>query len=426
MVMRPSVVPVKGLETDPALMSAARLVGLGVICLPFLVPAFPANLAPADIALMAAIVIFGVWAGWTRQPLAAPYFFPVWIIATTGALATLTTAFPSQGAVAVAQDVYLFVWSATVCNVVRRPAAMRVVLRAWALSSAVAAAVLVVAVLTRQWSIAGVGSGSSRAAFTFGEQNGASLYFVVSLMVVLATRCPSNRALRAGAVVLMVAAIVATGSLAGLLGLALGLGTAGVLIVRDRRGYPAAVATLVGLVLAGGMVLFASNNADFVNRVRLNPNVYIHNSIGREEQSKSEREVLARETSRLYESEGFLGYGPASTKYLLEAEQAPYPKEAHNDYLAALVERGPLGLLGVILLAGGIAMRGAAVSRPRNLVEEFRSVVPRPAFVIGALITVLIFSFTHESLHDRTVWTLLGLVGGMYAWARRPGAREVS
>ncbi len=71
-------------------------------------------------------------------------------------------------------------------------------------------------------------------------------------------------------------------------------------------------------------------------------------------------------------------------------------------------------------------MRGAAVSRPRNLVEEFRSVVPRPAFVIGALITVLIFSFTHESLHDRTVWTLLGLVGGMYAWARRPGAREVS
>ena len=40
--------------------------------------------------------------------------------------------------------------------------------------------------------------------------------------------------------------------------------------------------------------------------------------------------------------------------------------------------------------------------------------------LVGALVGLLIFSLTHEALHDRTVWTLLGLVAGIHAWARQP------
>ena len=65
----------------------------------------------------------------------------------------------------------------------------------------------------------------------------------------------------------------------------------------------------------------------------------VKNSVGRGLQSSSEREVLARETASLYLSGGLLGRGPNSTEATLREIQAPYPKEAHNDYVAALVER---------------------------------------------------------------------------------------
>jgi O-antigen ligase len=412
--------------SEPGSLFTARLVALAVICLPVLVPALPLNLTPADAPLLVAMVAFAMGAGWTGEKLTAPFAVPVWIIATAGTLAASTGRFPGQGAVAVAQDLYLFLWGATVANVMRRPAAMRVVLRAWTLSATISAGLLVGAIATRQWAIAGVGSGSSRAAFTFGEQNGAALYFVVSIMLVLATRSPYNRALRRLAVAVLVAALVATGSLAGLLGLGAGLGVAAVIVVRDRAGYAAAITALVGVVLVGGLVLFGVSRTGFVDRVKASPNVYVRNSIGREDQSKSERELLARETTALYQSAGPFGRGPASTKDTLEAEQAAYQKEAHDDWVAALVERGVVGLLGVILLAAAIAVRAAAVSRPRHLGLGFRRVVPTPAFVIGALVTVLVFSLTHESLHDRTVWTLLGLLAAMYAWGRRSQSEGAS
>ena len=414
--------------TEPRLGSlfTARVVALAVICLPVLVPAFPFNLAPADAPLLVAVVAFALGAGWAGEKLTAPFAIPVWIIVTAGSLAALTGQFPAQGAVAVAQDLYLFLWCATVANVMRTPAAMRVVLRAWTLSATASAALLVGAVATRQWSIAGVGSGSTRAAFTFGEQNGAALYFVVSILIVLATRSPYHRILRAVAVAVLVAALVATGSLAGLLGLGTGLGVAAVIVVRDRVGYQAAIAVLVGVVLVGALVLYGVSRTGFADRVKASPNVYVRNSIGREDQSKSEREVLARETTALYKSGGVLGRGPGSTKDTLAAEQASYQKEAHDDWVAALVERGVVGLLGVLLLAVAIAMRAAGVSRTRQLTPGYRRVVRTPAFVVGALVTVLVFSLTHEALHDRTVWTLLGLLAAMYAWGRQPALEEVS
>ena len=410
--------------TDAGLLAVARWIALGVICLPFLVPRLPANLGPADIPIFAAMVTFVVWAGSTAEVLRGPYLLPLAIIMVTGTIAALAGQFPAQGGVAVGQDLYLLLWGVTVANAVRRPEAMRIVTGAWVASSTIAALVLVGAVVTRQWGIAGVGSGSSRAAFTFGEQNGAAMYFVVSLMVVLATRRPSNPVVRGLVVVLMAAAMVATGSLAGLLGLAAGVAVAAVILVRERWGYPVAIAALFGIVLAGGLLVEFVNSSHFVDRVKASPNVYVRNSVGREEQSKSEREVLARETSRLYFSGSLLGRGPASTEYVLDSEQAPYPKEAHNDYIAALVERGPIGLVGVLLLAGAVAARAVSVSRRDDLADGFRDVVRTPAFLAGALVAVVVFSLTHETLHDRTVWTLFGLVAGLHAWARRPSAER--
>jgi O-antigen ligase len=191
-------------------------------------------------------------------------------------------------------------------------------------------------------------------------------------------------------------------------------------------GYPAAITALVGIGLVGALVLYGVSRTGFTDRVKASPNVYVRNSIGREDQSKSEREVLARETTALYQSGGIFGRGPGATKDTLTAEQAPYQKEAHDDWVAALVERGAVGLFGVLLLAVAIGMRAAGISRRRHLAPGYRRIVRTPAFVAGALVTVLVFSLTHESLHDRTVWTLFGLVAALYAWGRQPEAQEMS
>ena len=67
----------------------------------------------------------------------------------------------------------------------------------------------------------------------------------------------------------------------------------------------------------------------------------LRDSVGRSDGSASERQALLSEGTRLWFSGQGTGYGPARTKATLLAFQAPYVKEAHNDYLATLLERGP-------------------------------------------------------------------------------------
>jgi hypothetical protein len=93
------------------------------------------------------------------------------------------------------------------------------------------------------------------------------------------------------------------------------------------------------------------------------------------------REVLTREAVRLYRSGSVLGGGPVSTKETLLAEQAPYAKEAHNDYLAALVERGAIGLAGRPRTAGDPVERArkAVTMRIRTALKGIKEVCPELA-----------------------------------------------
>jgi O-antigen ligase len=100
------------------------------------------------------------------------------------------------------------------------------------------------------------------------------------------------------------------------------------------------------------------------------------------------------------------------------AQQAPYPKEAHDDWVAAVIERGALGGLGLLLLVGEILIRASRAWDPLRLLLGLRMVMPAPAYLVGALGCVLVFSFTHEVLHDRTAWTLFAFVAAVALWGR--------
>jgi O-antigen ligase len=92
-------------------------------------------------------------------------------------------------------------------------------------------------------------------------------------------------------------------------------------------------------------------------------------------------------------------------------------KEAHDDYLATLVERGALGFVGLMLLIGAVVTRAISID-PRRLSPDFRRVVPSTAPLIGALVAMTVSALTHEVLHYRHLWALLGILAAVHVFGR--------
>ena len=48
------------------------------------------------------------------------------------------------------------------------------------------------------------------------------------------------------------------------------------------------------------------------------------------------------------------------------------------------------------------------------------SVTMRPAWLLGAGVSLAFVALFHGSLHERTMWTLLGILAGAHAFGLRP------
>jgi len=96
---------------------------------------------------------------------------------------------------------------------------------------------------------------------------------------------------------------------------------------------------------------------------------------------------------------------------------APFVKEAHDDYLAALVERGALGFAALLLLGLGLAARTTFLAGTR-LRNGFDAVVVKPHALVGALAGTIVAGTVYELLHVRHVWTLFAFIAALYIWGR--------
>jgi O-antigen ligase len=403
---------------------AVGAVVVATVMLPLLEPTGPGNSGPVDVAIAGALVVTLLWAVATGHRLHLPYAVPVAILAAAGALSALLGEFPYEGLVALLQEVVLLAWCAAIANLARSPAALKTMLGAWSWSAIAWASVLVVAA-TAGWELAAPESGDgTRVALTFGNSNLAASYFVISLMVILASGRPRNVVLRAAGSIMVVVALVLTGSLAGFLGLVVALAVAAVVATFRRAGPAAATAVLVGLMVAGGIGAVAAARYDAAGTARSSQNVLLRTSLGRGPESAAERATLLEEQIELYTTGDLLGRGPASTKPTLESLQAPYAREAHNDYLAALIERGVIGAVGMVLLIGAVTMRAGGIVGP--LVPGFGRSLATTAPLVGALVAAGVMAVSHEILHQRHLWALLGVVAAIYLWGRVPRTRELS
>jgi O-antigen ligase/polysaccharide polymerase Wzy-like membrane protein len=391
-------------------------VAVAIAGLPLLVPHGPANTAPSDVFILAAIAATVLWAASTRQRVKFPYVIGVGTLVIAGSLAALFGDYPHEGAIAIAIDIFLLGWATAVANVGRTEGAAAFVVRAWCVTGSLWGVGLLAFFITHAASAGITTATSTRDAFIFGEQNGAGFYFAATVFVILAGRCPRRLWLRVPVVGCLLADMLLTGSLAALLGLLAGLLLAAVVAAARRGGGAAALLVLIVLGAATVVGYQQLNSYQLVEKAQSSQNPVLHNSIGRAQQSTWERQTLTQETLHLWSTSTLLGLGPDATKSTLEHDLAPYPKQAHDDWTAVLVERGVLGFAGLLLLVTELIVRARRVGGSGN-----QGGLPAPEFLVGALAALAVYSFTHEQLHDRTVWTLFGLLAAFSTWPGRAG-----
>lgn len=388
-------------------------VAIAIAALPLLTPQGPANTAPVDVFILIAIAATLLWAGSSRQPLRFPYVTGIGTIVVAGCLAALIGSYPHRGILTIVVDLFLLAWTITVANVGRTGAACGFLVRAWCVTGSA-------------WGVgflafigpgaATSGSYSGRVGFTLGEQNGAGLYFALTILVILAGHWPRRLWWRVPVMGCLLFDLLLTGSLAGIGGLLAGLALALVVRTAARSGGAAALVLLLVLAVAGAGSYEVMHRDQVVERAQSSQNTLLRNSIGRAQQSTWERQLITQETLHLWRTSTVLGVGPGATKNTLLQQQAPYPKEAHDDWTASLVERGVLGFTGLLLLVGEITVRASRVGSHRRLGPGLSAGLPAPEFVVGALATLAVYSFTHQVLHDRNAWTLLGLLAAFSLW----------
>lgn len=386
-------------------------VATAVAGLPLMSPTTPGNTAPIDGLIIIAMVSLVLWSRRRQQKLRLPYSFGMSLLMVAGAVAALRAG-SGQSGLTVLQDGFVLLWGATVAATVRSVANLALVVRAWSWSGIVWATILVVAKVSGVTSVAGItAQDGGRASLAFHDPNLAGSYFVTALFIILATRGVRSRVLRALGAVIVLAAIVFTGSNGALVAILIGTAVAALVGVSRKFGLMASIALACAV---GALVLAARPYVDLsqVQQRASDSSQLLRDSIGRSNESSGERQQLVSEGMRLYLQGDAIGVGPGRTKATFAAESAPYVKEAHDDYVATLVERGYLGGLGLVVLIVSVAIRFGRVGW-RPLSPEVREIVPYPALLLGLGCTFLASAFFYEVLHFRHLWALLGLAAGL-------------
>ncbi|SNR28647.1 O-antigen ligase family protein [Actinomadura mexicana] len=416
-------------RTRPA---AVVLVG-GIASLPMLMPAGlapgPGNTGLPDVALVGLIATALVWAGTRGLPVRWPFLIPTLMTIIAGGIAAVVN---EAGALTLIKDMFVLLWAVGIANLGRDPALLRVALRAFVRIGTCYAAVMIVGFVLGIDALSGKQIDGERAMFTFGDANYASNWFICVFFVARATRHPRSRGRRWAVCGILLAAELLTGSNGGLLALCVAV-LLGCLFRLFREGR-AHHAIAVGLfaVFVGGAGVTVVTQVDvqpFLDHASQTSPI-LRDSIGRTtgESTNSRGTVLATTLQMIDDQTHPWGIGPGQTERQMLVRQETYVREAHNDYVAAVLERGFLGGAALVVLVFVLVLKCVRIARRDALTGEYARLVPRPE-LFGALVAVFLVSgLFYETLHYRHGWAIFGLIAALDLFGRgdgSPGRRRI-
>ncbi len=401
------------------------LLALAVALLPLIRPAGPNQTALVDLVLVVLLLLAWPMFWRTRQKLRLPLIGPQWLIWIGSLIATLGSTNTLGCIVTLLQDAYIYIWFITVCNVIEPGDWLP---RAWVVTALAESGLIVLGMF------AGVGSLTNewgRGVGTFINPNMASSYLVTSFFVYLAVPFPRSFLLRVAGGALILGAAVATGSNAGLAALAVGLAVVVVywlVVERHLELLWLGVIVLAGVAFCV-LVLSSATHGELAALADAgDKGGMLFLTIGRLGRGMSSRINIWGGAWQALQQYPF-GLGPGVSRAGLGAE-------LHNDFLSHLVERGVLGIIGLVwTMAAALVFLWQRVRFERERGE--RSSLNAAALLAGVIATLPIM-LSHEVLHFRHHWLFLALIFAQspinstdwrraaawsWAWVRQP-ARE--
>jgi O-antigen ligase len=402
---------------------------LAVALAPVVVPTGPAQLAILDFFNLLAIGAFGVAFLTRRIEPRTPFAWGILLIGIGSLIATFNAESPSASALAIAQDAYLYVWFIVLVSVLRVRGDLVGLRIAWVGAACIIAVYgLAVLVLEGHTTIARVlGPRGMRAMGTFYDPNMFADYLVMSLFMVLSLGHHMGRALRVAAAVILLAALVATKSNGGALSLVVGLAVWALVRARTLRISVPALAggalVAVSVGLAGWWMMSSLGIG-----ARGLESLTSRSFMARAGRSSEGRLKIWSQLEQTYRKSP-LGIGPGNSRWISlsveerERRNSMYSKEAHSDYLAYAIERGPLAALALLVLAWqAFGMLAKAWQRRARGGRADRAAGALVAALAGALASSAVHSLTIERLHFRHFWLLLAIVCALAETTRVRGA----
>jgi O-antigen ligase len=254
---------------------------------------------------------------------------------------------------------------------------------------------------------------AGRAQGTFLNSNMGSNYLGLSFFLLFYSYAKAHKFLTRISGFFILTGMIATKSLAGIIGFF--IGTLAMMVLYWYRTGVFNKIKLISIVL-----IIAIIGVAIYPEVAKAPNL-----LSRFQKTSFTRSHILRTGIDVF-IKNPLGYGigPAGFKEVgPEIERfrsTPKKMGLHNDWLSFLVERGIIGFFGIVLLFGAIARMLFRIMKTVDSKRELMWVIG----LYGMFIFALSFSLTHETLHFRHVWCLFALIAVEYKLRKKKGEQK--
>jgi hypothetical protein len=388
--------------------------------LPIKIFHFPSNLELVDLWVMPALPL--LWASFilTRHAISNAYGLAFFLILVGSFVSAFFAPNPLRGTIPIAKEIYLFLWFITLSTLLATldPRLLRRVIAVWAIAACLHGLLIIAQFLSpRLWHLTTDFAGQSTAYATYrpsglfisakaGDANKAAVFQLLGFAPLILSRPPKKVALALA--ILLLCSILATGSMGTTMAFTVGLTTSVMaLLIFDRssafiRRYLTQMAVAAVLLLGvGGVVISQNQNyRDHLSTI----------ITGRAAKSSGGRFDLWSRGVNVLDEHGVLLWGVGPENFRL-VDPSGNDNQLHNDFLAFAVERGLIGVSGLILFAL------IAVFRAVRLLMTYswwsRSTDLTVVVFLASITAMLFVSLTHQIFHSRTLWVLLALQEGM-------------
>ncbi|MDH4135381.1 MAG: O-antigen ligase family protein [Anaerolineae bacterium] len=374
----------------------------------------------ADLAMVSLVLYTWPTLWRIRKPVSFPLLLPQWLILVAGLIATLVSLDRGGSLKTLAGDLYIYVCFVTLCNAIEDEEIVSKVGKAWVVVACIETFLVLLGytgigpramkppevpwapgIKREAIGTFDLAVWSGRAIGTLNNANAMASYLGTSFFIFLflATAFPHKRTLRFGVGIWLLAGIVATGSNAGLAGLAAGVFFM-ILLRSQHKGAMAwisAAVIITGLVALVFLMTGASLEALEESTGGFAP---LRLTLGRLGGGVEKRLRLLTEGWRSYLTAP-LGLGPWASRV------SEVHKGLHNEYAGHLFERGILALLGLLLMMAEVLFC-AGSSASLTKVGSMRRY--QLASFVGVCISTAVAALSHEVLHSRDFWFVLALM----------------